>query len=163
MLGDSGRCQIILTILNWAKSCLTTASFGHVKRSPYNHQNIARRTKQAMVKKKCAKAPVVSFFKKIKQNTSSATRLLVLDASERASERRDVRLSGVEAQERRDVRRTDHWLVSVKAYLQSQPRSSNSGFEPYQLPPVLFRFDVYWPLPERVAGAVCSRLRYAEF
>lgn len=50
----------------------------------------------------------IFFLKKIKQNRSSATRLLVLDASERASERRDVRLSGVEAQERRDVRRTDH-------------------------------------------------------
>lgn len=162
MLGDSGRCQIILTILNWAKSCLTTASFGHVKRSPYNHQNIARRTKQAMVKKNARKRLLYLFLKKNK------TKQIVSDAivsfrCKRASERRDVRLSGVEAQERRDVRRTDHWLVSVKAYLQSQPRSSNSGFEPYQLPPVLFRFDVYWPLPERVAGAVCSRLRYAEF
>ena len=161
MLGDSGRCQIILTILNWGKSCLTTASFGHVKRSPYNHQNIARRTKQAMVKKMRESACCIFFLKnKTKQIVSDA---IVSFKCKRASERRDVRLSGVEAQERRDVRRTDHWLVSVKAYLQSQPRSSNSGFEPYQLPPVLFRFDVYWPLPERVAGAVCSRLRYAEF
>ena len=161
MLGDSGRCQIILTILNWAKSCLTTASFGHVKRSPYNHQNIARRTKQAMVKKNARKRLLYLFLKnKTKQIVSDA---IVSFRCKRASKRRDVRLRGVEAQERRDVRRTDHWLVSVKAYLQSQPRSSNSGFEPYQLPPVLFRFDVYWPLPERVAGAVCSRLRYAEF
>ena len=83
MLGDSGRRQIILTILNWGKSCLTTASFGHVKRSPYNHENKACRKKQE--KKEMRENACCIFFKnKTKQIVGDS--IVNLDASERASD-----------------------------------------------------------------------------